>query len=74
MLQDCDMMEDGTDRLPCCTWEDFGYTYLRSENRFACFGNGGTQREKEFNYDIIPYLRKKEDNDLRDLHERWWDM
>ena len=42
--------------------------------RTAYFGNGWTKREKDYNYDIVPYLRKKEDNDLRDLHERWWDM
>jgi len=55
-------------------WEDYEYTYTRPENRFAYFGNGWTTRETEQDRDMTPYLRLPEDNDLRDLHERWWDL
>ena len=55
-------------------WEDFEYTYERPENRFAYFGNGQTAKEQDPNSDMTPYLRLEEANDLRDLHERWWDL
>ena len=55
-------------------WEDFEYTYLRPENRFAYLGNGWTKRETIQGRDMTPYLRLLEENDLRDIHERWWDM
>lgn len=55
-------------------WEDFEYTYLDSTNRFSYFGNGQTKKEQDPDYDITSYLRLQEANDLRDLHERWWDI
>ncbi|KAK3656006.1 hypothetical protein LTR56_003137 [Elasticomyces elasticus] len=55
-------------------WEDYEYVYQRPENRFAYFGNGTTKREQDPERDMTPYLRLPEDNDLRDLHERWWDL
>ncbi|KAK5676000.1 hypothetical protein LTS10_011289 [Elasticomyces elasticus] len=55
-------------------WEDYEYVYERPENRFAYFGNGTTKREQDPERDMTPYLRLPEDNDLRDLHERWWDL
>ncbi|KAK4497848.1 hypothetical protein PRZ48_010503 [Zasmidium cellare] len=55
-------------------WEDFEYTYDRPENRFAYFGNGTTKKEYDAGSDLTPYLRLSETNDLRDLHERWWDL
>ncbi|KXT10070.1 hypothetical protein AC579_2470 [Pseudocercospora musae] len=55
-------------------WEDYEYTYVRPENRFAYFGNGQTAKEKDPTSDMTPYLRLEEANDLRDLHERWWDL
>ena len=55
-------------------WEDFEYTYIRPENRFSYFGNGWTKRETDKQQDMTPYLRLPEENDLRDLHERWWDL
>lgn len=55
-------------------WEDFEYTYLRPENRFAYFGNGWTKKEAVPERDMTPYLKLAEENDLRDIHERWWDM
>lgn len=55
-------------------WEDFEYTYVRPENRFAYWGNGWTKRETDPEKDMTPYLRLPEDTDLRDLHERWWDL
>lgn len=55
-------------------WEDFEYSYVRPENRFAYFGNGWTKKEATPESDMTPYLRLPEDNDLRDLHERWWDL
>lgn len=54
-------------------WEDYEYTYERPENRFAYWGNGWTKRETDHERDITPYLRLP-DQDLRDLHERWWDL
>lgn len=55
-------------------WEDFEYGYERPENRFAYFGNGWTRREVDDSIDMTPYLRLPEDNDLRALHERWWEF
>lgn len=47
---------------------------MRPENRFAYFGNGWTKKEKDPDYDMASYLKRDADNDLRDLHERWWDV
>lgn len=55
-------------------WEDFEYTYDRPENRFAWFGNGQTRKETVEGHDMTPYLKVESANDLRDLHERWWDL
>ncbi|KAK3059056.1 hypothetical protein LTR09_000622 [Extremus antarcticus] len=55
-------------------WEDFEYTYVRPKNRFAYFGNGWTNKERDAQSDMAPYLKRENDNDLRDLHERWWDL
>lgn len=55
-------------------WEDFEYTYERPENRFSYLGNGWTKREVEEESDLTPYLRLPGDNDLRLLHERWYDF
>ncbi|KAI5364040.1 Putative flavin monooxygenase, FAD/NAD(P)-binding domain superfamily [Septoria linicola] len=54
-------------------WEDFEYT-RSSANRFAYFGNGQTAKEKDPASEMTPYLKLPEANDLRDLHERWWDL
>jgi len=55
-------------------WEDWEYEYISdSGNRFAYFGNGYTQQEQDPSYDITSYLKLPE-VDLRDLHERWWDI
>ncbi|KAF2147669.1 FAD dependent oxidoreductase [Myriangium duriaei CBS 260.36] len=54
-------------------WEDWEYEYLsRSGNRFAYFGNGHTKQELDLEHDIAGYLKLQVD--LRDVHERWWDL
>ena len=55
-------------------WEDFEYTYVQSKNRFAYFGNGWTSKETDLEHDMVSYLKKESEIDLRDLHERWWDL
>jgi hypothetical protein len=55
-------------------WEDYEYTYIRPINRFSYFGNGWTKGETDPDRDMTPYLRLEEHNDLRDIHERWWDL
>lgn len=55
-------------------WEDFEYTYVRAENRFAYFGNGQTAKEQDPGSDMTPYLKLDQANDLRNLHEFWWDL
>ncbi|THY00783.1 FAD/NAD(P)-binding domain-containing protein [Aureobasidium pullulans] len=55
-------------------WEDWEYTYVRPENRFAYWGNGWTRRELDPDSDTTTHLKLPEDIDLRDLHERWWDL
>ncbi|CAK3903048.1 FAD NAD(P)-binding domain-containing [Lecanosticta acicola] len=55
-------------------WEDFEYTYDRPENRFAFLGNGQTRKETIETEDVTPYLKLEASNDLRDVHERWWDV
>lgn len=58
-------------------WEDWEYEYLRPENRFAYWGNGVTVKEQEKKGDMVPFLKKEActgELDLRDLHERWWDL
>ncbi|KAF2221197.1 hypothetical protein BDZ85DRAFT_302527 [Elsinoe ampelina] len=55
-------------------WEDWEYEHITNTgNRFAYFGNGFTRQEQDENYDITGYL-KLPGQDLRDLHERWWDL
>jgi hypothetical protein len=39
-------------------------------NRFTDFGNGWTSKELDETSDITPYLKKPEEPDLRDHHER----
>ncbi|SMY20886.1 unnamed protein product [Zymoseptoria tritici ST99CH_1A5] len=51
-------------------WEDFEYEYERPECRFAYFGNGQTRKETLPDSDMTPYLML--DQDLRDVHERWY--
>ena len=55
-------------------WEDYEYTYVRPENRFAYLGNGWTKAEQDPERDMTSYLRLEGENDLRDLHERWWEL
>jgi cation diffusion facilitator CzcD-associated flavoprotein CzcO len=55
-------------------WEDFEYTYKNGVNRFSYFGAGQTKKEKDQDSDVTLHLRLAEANDLRDLHERWWDV
>ena len=63
-------------------WEDYEYTCFETEgkngtkktNRFAYFGNGWTKRELDDNSDMTNYLRLPENNDLRAVHERWWEV
>ncbi|KAF2211349.1 hypothetical protein CERZMDRAFT_85517 [Cercospora zeae-maydis SCOH1-5] len=55
-------------------WEDFEYTYVRPENRFAYFGNGQTAKEQDPESDMTPYLKLEQANDLRNLHELWWEL
>jgi hypothetical protein len=55
-------------------WEDFEYTYKSGANRFSYLGAGQTKKEKDENSDVTLHLRLAEENDLRDLHERWWDV
>jgi hypothetical protein len=55
-------------------WEDYEYTYLNNDNMFAYWGNGVTKKEFDLESDMTSYLRLPEELDLRDLHERWWDL
>ena len=56
-------------------WEDWEYKYLSpSGNRFAYLGNGWTKKEQDPNADMTPYLELAEENDLRRLHEGWFDV
>lgn len=41
---------------------------------FAYWGNGVTKKEFDLESDMTSYLRLPEELDLRDLHERWWDL
>lgn len=56
-------------------WEDWEYTYRdQSQNRFAYFGNGWTQKEADLASDITSYLKLPSEVDLRDIHEKWWEL
>ncbi|KUJ09071.1 putative flavin-binding monooxygenase [Mollisia scopiformis] len=67
-------------------WEDWEYTYRSSsENRFAYFGNGWTQKDVEVSQegleksqvDMTPYLQLDSVTgrvDLRGYHETWFDV
>ncbi|KAF2718735.1 putative flavin-binding monooxygenase [Polychaeton citri CBS 116435] len=55
-------------------WEDWEYTQVKPGNRFAWFGNGQTSRESDPTSDVTPYLMEPDNIDLRDYHERWWDL
>ena len=63
-------------------WEDWDWTY-RSElgNRFAYFGNGRTRNEVvrgdhngEPHPDLVRYLKRPDEIDLRVYHEEWFDV
>jgi cation diffusion facilitator CzcD-associated flavoprotein CzcO len=56
-------------------WEDWEYTYLhKSGNRLAgWFGNGWTQKERDEDSDITPYLKVEGTVDLKRVHEEWWE-
>ncbi|KAK5220433.1 hypothetical protein LTR72_007055 [Exophiala xenobiotica] len=55
-------------------WEDWEYEYWHdSGNRFVGWlGNGWTKKEREEDSDIVPYLRREGEVDLKSLHEEWW--
>lgn len=55
-------------------WEDWEYEYVRPENRFSYWGNGWTKKELDPNSDPTTHLKLPEEIDLRDIHERWWDL
>lgn len=55
-------------------WEDWEYTYVRPENRFAYWGNGRSRRELDPEGNVTAHLKLPEKIDLRDLHETWWDL
>ncbi|KAH8648617.1 hypothetical protein BX600DRAFT_389195 [Xylariales sp. PMI_506] len=63
-------------------WEDWEYTYrTKSGNRFAYFGNGWTQKDAMFMnqsfVDATPYLDVASVGgqlDLRDYHEKWYEV
>ncbi|KUJ12617.1 FAD/NAD(P)-binding domain-containing protein [Mollisia scopiformis] len=55
-------------------WEDWEWTYKNeSGNRFAWLGNGWTQKEKDGEGDLTPYLKLPRDIDLRSYHEEWFE-
>ena len=54
-------------------WEDYEYSYLRDDNRFAWyFGNGRSRKEEDLASDITGYLQPPESIDLREYHEKWY--
>jgi cation diffusion facilitator CzcD-associated flavoprotein CzcO len=56
-------------------WEDFEFESEHKENRFAYLGNGYTEAELDESTDLTSYLKAPgQEVDLRDLHERWWDV
>ncbi|KAI4650942.1 hypothetical protein J4E93_003299 [Alternaria ventricosa] len=56
-------------------WEDWEYERENKDNRFAYFGNGYTEAELDDSTDLTSYLKAPgQEVDLRDLHERWWDV
>ncbi|EDU49394.1 flavin-binding monooxygenas [Pyrenophora tritici-repentis Pt-1C-BFP] len=55
-------------------WEDWEYEREDKLNRFAYFGNGYTQAELDESRDLTAYLRPPQEVDLKDLHEKWWDL
>ncbi|KAI4937933.1 hypothetical protein J4E85_000370 [Alternaria conjuncta] len=56
-------------------WEDWEYEREHKGNRFAYFGNGYTEAELDESTDLTSYLKAPgQEVDLRDLHERWWDV
>ncbi|KAL1617190.1 hypothetical protein SLS54_007967 [Diplodia seriata] len=59
-------------------WEDWVWGYGGDggggKNRFAYWGNGKTEKEAQEGSDLLPWLRVPEEVDLRELHERWWEV
>ncbi|KPI36940.1 putative sterigmatocystin biosynthesis monooxygenase stcW [Cyphellophora attinorum] len=56
-------------------WEDWEWEYWHeSKNRFVGWlGNGWTRKERDEESDIVPYLKKQGEVDLRSVHEEWWE-
>jgi len=55
-------------------WEDFEWT-SKSEtgNRFAWFGNGWTEKESVEGRDVVAYIKRPDQIDLRTFHEEWFE-
>lgn len=58
-------------------WEDWEWGYGEGgerRNRFAYLGNGRTKKEQDPESDLLSWLKVPEEIDLRDLHEKWWEV
>ena len=60
-------------------WEDWEWTYRsKSQNRFAYLGNGCTSKEmldgEEPHPDLVRYLKRPDQIDLRIYHEEWFEV
>ncbi|GME64886.1 Flavin-containing monooxygenase [Neofusicoccum parvum] len=59
-------------------WEDWEWGYgdgaRGGRNRFAYLGNGRTAKELDPESDLLSWLRVPGEVDLRDLHERWYEV
>lgn len=58
-------------------WEDWEYEYVEEANGnpfFWYFGKGCSRKELDPEADLTPYLEKPGDVDLRDIHERWYNV
>jgi hypothetical protein len=56
--------------------EDWEYSLTTpTHNRFAWMGNGWTSREEDRkSKDLMSYLKKPEDIDIRGMWENWWEV
>jgi len=56
-------------------WEDWEWSTRNvSGNRFGYLGNGWTEKEKNEDADVTPYLKRAGEVELKSYHEEWWEV
>ncbi|KAK0627999.1 putative sterigmatocystin biosynthesis monooxygenase stcW [Lasiodiplodia hormozganensis] len=55
-------------------WEDWEWGYEQGKSRFSYWGNGRTAKEQDPESDLLSWLKVPAEVDLKDLHEKWYEV